>query len=344
MVNTAIYLHGTSGTATATRSLVDAIRCVPDTAVHEAAPPARGRHGSLRNAIRDARWDLWQASRSRPGIDLLVSPCNIGLRGPARTHLLLVLDAMVWDHPEHFDRRFAAYWRLLVPPSVRSADLVLTLSEHARGEILRRVPGAEVRVLTLPHDGAGGGADCPQATWPDRPVALMVGATEPVKNQVAGAQAVAALRRETGVDVGLRLVGPVGRAEPAVRSALSALDPDSRWTTREVDVPGGVLSSAYASSWVLLQPSLDEGYGLPLVEAAQHGLPVVHSGRGAMPTLMATVDAATVTPAGLAAAMAPLLDRTTWAVAAAESSRQAARFAPDVFRESVRALLADLLW
>ena len=77
----------------------------------------------MRNALGDARWDLWQAPRALPDVDLLVSPCNIGRRGPARKHLLVVHDVMPFDRPDLFDRRFAAYFRLLVPRSVRSADL-----------------------------------------------------------------------------------------------------------------------------------------------------------------------------------------------------------------------------
>ncbi len=339
VVNTAIYLHRTSGTATATRALVEAMRGLSGVEVLEGAPAVRGRHGSVRNAVKDARWDLWLASRAHRDVDLLVSPCNIGRRGPARKHLLVVLDAMVWDHPEHFDRRFASYWRALVPASIRSADLVLTLSEHARQEILRRFPRVDVRVVALPYAGPPGRP----ATWPDRPVVLMVGATEPVKNHVAGLHAVAAVRRSSGVDVGVRLIGPAGREEQAVRAVMSRLDPDGRWTSRHVDVAAEALAAAYASSWLLLQPSLDEGYGLPLVEAAQHGLPAVHSGRGAMPTLLPAADAGTVTAPGLAAAMAPLLDRATWAAAAAESARQAPRFAPELFRATIHGLVGELL-
>jgi glycosyltransferase involved in cell wall biosynthesis len=171
----------------------------------------------------------------------------------------------------------------------------------------------------------------------------MVGATEPVKNQAAGVEAVARLRDLTGVDVGLRVVGPVGRAESAVRHSMTAVDPDGAWTSREVDVPVPDLEVAYSSSWLLLQPSHDEGFGLPLVEAARHGLPAVHSGRGAMPSVLPEVDAGGVTPEQLAGAMAPLLDAVRWQAAAEEAAARARVFEPDEFREAVRAAVSDLL-
>ncbi len=346
VVNTAIELHGTSGSATATRELVAALRALPAVEVVESSPASRGGHGSLRNALADARWDLWQASRSGPQgrpVDLLVSPCNIGLRGAARRHLLVVHDVMPFDRPDLFDRKFGAYFRALVPRSVRSADRVLTLSEHAATRLRAMAPHTDVRVVAwgygTPDSVAAAGFPVDGA----RPVVLMVGATAPVKNQAAGVAAVAALRSSSGRDIGLRVLGPAGRAERDVLAAIAAVDPAGAWSSREVDVAPDVLAAAYASSWVLLQPSYDEGFGLPLVEAARHGLPAVHSGRGAMPSVLREVDAGGVAPQVLAAALAPLLDPVEWARLSQASRERAGAFSPGVFRATVRDAVLDLL-
>lgn len=339
VVNTAIHLHGTSGSSTATRALVAALRCLDDAEVHEVAPRERGGRGAVRNAWADARWDLWQAPRSVPDVDLHVSPVNIGRGGPARRHLLVVYDVMIFDRPDLFDRWFAAYFKLLVPPSLRSADRVLTLSDHAAARLRKIAPRADVRVIPLPHHGL---AD-ETISVPEHRVVLMVGATEPVKNQVAGVDAVAALRAQTGVDVRLRVIGPAGRAEDDLRERLAAVDPSGVWTSREVDVPRAVLESAYREAWLLLQPSHDEGYGLPLVEASRFGVPAVHSGRGAMPSVMPSVDAGGVTPGELVRAMTPLLDEPTWAAAASGARRRAADFTPERFRSAIASHVEDLL-
>ena len=339
VVNSAIHLHGRSGSSTATHELVAALRHVDGVEVREVSPGSRGTHGSVRNAVADARWDLWQASRSLPDIDLLVSPCNIGMRGRAKKHLLVVHDVMAVEKPELFDTKFATYFRLLVPRSVRSADRVLTLSEHSAQAIRRMSPDVDVRVIAWPHPGGA----VPRVAYPQQRTVLMVGKTEPVKNQVAGIEAVAGLRANTGDDVTLRVVGPAGRAEPAVREALAAADPRGAWTSREADLPSELLESAYADAWLLLQPSLDEGFGLPLVEAARYGLPVVHSGRGGMTGVLPKVDAAGVDATALAAAMTPLLDPATWQSVADCTATRAAAFEPAVFRSAVRDAVVDLL-
>jgi glycosyltransferase involved in cell wall biosynthesis len=339
-VNTAIYEHGTSGSATATRALVDALTGLPDVAVCDVRPSGSRHRSTLRNAVRDARWDLWQASRAVPDVDLLVSPCNIGLRGAARKHLLVVYDAMVFDHPELFDRRFAAYFRLLVPLSLRRADVVLTMSEHAAARLHSLAPEADIRVARWPHQGGDPG----RASFPSTDkVVLMVGATEPVKNHASGIAAVARLRGTSGADVRLRVIGPAGRAEEEVRAAQQAADPEGTWISREIDVPTEVLDRAYTTAWVLLQPSLDEGFGLPLVEAGRHGVPAVHSGRGPMSEFAPQGNAGGASAEQLAEAMNPLLEESVWTKLAEEAMARSGSYGPEQFRAAIRASIDELL-
>ena len=339
VVNTAIHLHGTSGTSTATRALTDALQSLPGVEVLEAAPGQRGRRGPLRNALTDASWDLWHASRLHRDVGLLVSPCNVGLRGAARRHVLVVHDLMALDSPRLFDPKFAAYFRTLVPLSIRRAERVLTPSEHSRARIRARFPGADVRVVAWPH----GSPVEARASWSEAPVVLMVGATEPVKNQVEGIHAVMSLRRDTGADVRLRVIGPAGRAEIQVRSALDEVDPAGAWSSREVDVPPSTLAKAYVDAWLLLQPSLDEGFGIPLLEAAAYGLPTVHSGRGAMSEVVPHGSAGSTQAPDLARVMASLLGQDAWDAAATDELAQARRFDRTTFVAALGAAVEDLL-
>ena len=108
-------------------------------------------------------------------------------------------------------------------------------------------------------------------------------------------------------------------------------------------MPAPALAAAYASSWLLLQPSHDEGFGLPLIEAAARRLPVVHSGRGSMPELVPEVDARGIDAEAFAVAMEPLLDRAVWERLAARSAEVAARYSEAVLHDAVRRNVEDLL-
>ena len=80
------------------------------------------------------------------------------------------------------------------------------------------------------------------------------------------------------------LAGADGDDRPAIDAAIDALDP----ATAERVVMTGRVDEA-ARSWllrhaaVLAYPSLDEGFGFPLLDAMQVGVPIVASNRGSIP-------------------------------------------------------------
>jgi len=106
------------------------------------------------------------------------------------------------------------------------------------------------------------------------PTLLMVGTLEPRKAQ---AQALAALELlwSRQVPVNLVIVGKPGwMVEPLIRKlkAHPRLGTQLFWLAEASDE---MLASLYGSCSALLAPSLGEGFGLPLIEAARHGLPIV---------------------------------------------------------------------
>src|SRR5690606_1150894 len=107
-----------------------------------------------------------------------------------------------------------------------------------------------------------------------RPTFLAVGTVEPRKGygQLLGAfeQLWAA-----GVDVTLVIVGKRGWTSAAAVERLEKHAEAGRRLFWLEGISDEYLEAVYAASACLVAASCDEGFGLPLVEAARHGLPLL---------------------------------------------------------------------
>jgi glycosyltransferase involved in cell wall biosynthesis len=177
---------------------------------------------------------------------------------------------------------------------------------HRAGRVLRRAVerGATVHASSASTAAAVGElfpgarvAMIPLAALPvpepsaDPPIPRLVGATyiaavgtlERRKNLPLLIEAFGLLAAEHD-DVLLVIAGADGDDRPAVNAAIDLLD---RAVARRVVLTGRVDEAA--RSWllrhaaVLAYPSLDEGFGFPLLDAMQVGVPIVASDRGSIP-------------------------------------------------------------
>ena len=108
----------------------------------------------------------------------------------------------------------------------------------------------------------------------NRPTFLMVGTLEPRKGH---AQTIAAFDQlwSEGVNFNLVIVGKQGWMVDALVKRLQHHHELSKRLLWLDDVSDEYLEKIYASSTCLIAASLGEGFGLPLIEAAQHKLPII---------------------------------------------------------------------
>lgn len=133
--------------------------------------------------------------------------------------------------------------------------------------------GADL-AASAPSIGAGRDRLEAEAFVAARPAFLMVGTVEPRKGH---AQALAAFEQlwESGVDCSLLIIGKEGWNVGDLASRLRVHPERGRrllWLDAASDE---VLEAVYPKAAALLAPSEGEGFGLPLVEAAQYGVPIV---------------------------------------------------------------------
>jgi glycosyltransferase involved in cell wall biosynthesis len=182
------------------------------------------------------------------------------------------------------------YWRLMTRRTVALADMIITSSAYSKQDIVRyvRYPEEKIRVIHLAaHPVFRRIADAlvlaefrKRFALPERYV-LFVGTLEPGKNVVRLVRAFARLRRSI-TESQLILVGDRGW-----------LYDDVFRTVKEQNLEGIVryvghvsdedLCLFYNAASVVALPSLNEGFGLPVVEAMSCGTPIVVSNVSSLP-------------------------------------------------------------
>ena len=225
---------------------------------------------SGRRSVRDLLAMSSAAARQRADAVFFPSVYSyFPLRPPSRA-LLGVHDTMA-DRFPHFAFDSPAqqrFWRWKMRMALAQCRDILTVSEYSKRTIARHWKAPENRIHVIPEGPAAvfQPRDCPK-----QDVVLCVGGISQNKNLAALIRAFAKVR--SGVE--LVIVGDYASDRfKTCYSELAALAEGLpvRFTGRISDEE---LCRCYNEARLLAFPSLEEGFGLPAVEAMACGLPVV---------------------------------------------------------------------
>jgi glycosyltransferase involved in cell wall biosynthesis len=232
--------------------------------------------------------------------------------------------------PETFPRQWRWLYRAGVRAAARRADLILTPS-HATADDLQTRYGVEAgRLAVTPLAGSLPRSDVDVDRVLDRlgvprPYVLCAGTLEPRKNQAVLLRAWRQVTTE--VPHALVLAGPDGWGVAPIETELARGGLDT--VVRTGRLHGVDLDAVLRGADLVAYPSRYEGFGLPIVEAMQRGVPVVTTTTPACAETAggaaALVDVDDV--GGLADAIADVLtDRVRHEALAAAGIERAARF------------------
>ena len=292
-------------------------KCVPETL----EPPSGKDVPSLAlqavNFLRHVTWkQAWlPAVARREKADVLVCMDPVGpLACP--TLMALIIYDLIFLTREAQSEAWTRYWRAMVPRSARKADLIFTLSQASKAEIVGRlgVPperivvfrtGVSDRFRPLAGDAAER-AKIRHALGLPQSYVLSVGAHDPRRNVRTLLTAYRKLKSKGSLEQKLVVVGPKTPYFQEVWQKTRSLGLEQDVLYLDY-VPNEELFSYYSLADLYVYPSSEEGFGLTPLEAMACGCPVVTSRVSSLPEVVG--DAAVLVSPTDADELAGAIDR-----------------------------------
>ena len=227
----------------------------------------------------------WPSAEGLTGCSFAVTHSLHPLILPSRAaaQIITIHDLDFLSHPERTHAEIRRDYPPLVRDHAHRADRILVPSQFTAGEVTRQL-GVAAEKISVCSPGAPNWM--PRATAPTDGYVLFLGTLEPRKNVGALLDAYERLSL---------------RRYPLPRLVLAgkATDESRLWLERIARPPldGAVRHIGYVEpasrrelyegARLLVQPSFEEGFGLPVLEAMTVGVPVVAANRGALPEVVA---------------------------------------------------------
>ena len=234
---------------------------------------------------------LWHRAEWPP-VETLAGDCDVvhaahPLLIPARraAQVITIHDLFFLSQPGQMRGEIRRDYPALARSHARRADAIVTSTEHGRRLVVEQLGASDDRVYVCPPGAPSWQTLGSEPNVPRDGCLLFVGTLEPRKNIGMLLDAYALLLQRG------RPVPPLvlaGRATPHAAEWLARIaQPPLAGHVRHLGyVAHGARERLYASARVLVLPSLDEGFGLPALEAMSAGVPVVASDRGSLPEVV----------------------------------------------------------
>ena len=229
--------------------------------------------------------------------------------------VVTVHDLFFLSHPERTSAEIRRDYAALAASHARRADAVIAVSHYTRQQVIERL-GVDADRVHVCSSGARVWTHLGQAPHvPAGGYVLFIGTLEPRKNLGVLLDAYERLAARGGPVPPLRIAGGTAPGANAWLERIRA-SPLAGHVQYVGYVPDDAREALFAGARTLVLPSLDEGFGLPALEAMAAGIPVVASTAGALPEVVgdAAVLFSPTDPDALAYALSRLATDDAWAL------------------------------
>lgn len=281
--------------------------------------------------VRALNW-LWHR-RGWPPIEQLTGPADVvhalhplAIPSTRAAQVVTIHDLHFLTTPAHSVREIRRDYPLLAARHARRADAVVTISHHTAQLIELTFSVPKDRIFVCPPGAPAWRTLGRTPNVPRDGYILFVGTLDPRKHVGSLLDAYALARSRSP---GLPALVVAGAMAPGAEAwaARWAQAPLAGHVDYRGYVPDTDREALFAGARLLVLPSLDEGFGIPALEAMAAGVPVLVSNRGALPEVVG--DAGVVLdpddPEAFAAALIRLTTDDDEATAAAHRGLARAR-------------------
>ena len=269
----------------------------------------------------------WPPAEALAGsVDVTHSAHPLLMPTRSAAQVVTIHDLFFLSHPQDTSAEIRRDYSGLASSHARRAHAVITSTQYGRAQIAERLGVADDRIYVCPPGAP---------TWhtlgrgpnvPAEGCILFVGTLEPRKNVGALLDSYEQLLARRPQLPRLVLAG---RATPSASNWLARIQtpPLRERVTHLGYVASDAREDLYRSARVLVMPSLDEGFGLPALEAMSAGVPVIAASRGSLPEVVQ--DAGALIDPADTDALTDALERAAfdqnWARQAAQAGLERAR-------------------
>ena len=242
-------------------------------------------------------WKYWYdvripASLSKHKAEVFLSPDGICSLNTKLPQVLVIHDLAFLHYPGFMPKSQYWFYKQYTPQFIRKAKRIITVSTFSKNDILEQYPFAKDKIDVVYN--AADPAFRPiswaeKEQWKEsfsggREYFLYLGSIHPRKNLINLLKAFSGFKKRQKTNMQLIIAGRMAWQHEDFTKALSTYK-----FRDDVKLTGYVTQSdlvrLMGSAYALVYPSVWEGFGMPVLEAMQAGVPVICSTTSALPEI-----------------------------------------------------------
>lgn len=201
-------------------------------------------------------------------------------------------DAFFFEYPHHYNRLWLKLFQCTAMPAARRSSFIVIPSHYALTKVQQHTGLPMEKLVTIyqaPKTWAAIPQDTPPSWLPKGPYILHMGVLERRKNLPLLLQAFAQFRKHGNQQYTL-VLGGKGNGKIFSDDTLQIMQTIQELNLQEdVILPGYIpeeqLPIVYQHAFMYVFPSLNEGFGIPVLEAFQFQVPVLVANNSCLPEI-----------------------------------------------------------